>query len=132
MFFLAVLVSLLAFASVTVTLVRMLRLSFRIRKFFLDSLTLSLTLPRAGTVNDFLARRTRARRLTTTLPMLSKAATPVRPGSARKLKLKRPVRLTRIDDLEPAKLALAGGFGGGSGGGSGTTRGALVCDDAPA
>src|SRR5207249_5280999 len=105
-----------AFLSVTVTRVRILRLSLRIRSFFRDSLTLSLTLPLAGTLNDFLASVTRffflLLRLRRTFLTLLKTAVPVSPGVAWKLNLNLPLRSTLIEDFVPAKLALAGGAGG--------------------
>ena len=54
----ALLVSPAEFLSVTVTRTRMLRLGFRIRKLFFDSLSLSVTRPLPGTVKRFLTRVT--------------------------------------------------------------------------
>src|SRR5262245_50112449 len=109
---LAVLVSPAAFLSVTVTRVRILRFSFRTRRFLAESLILSVTLPLAGTLKERRASETRSvvllPRLTSTFLTLLKPAAPVSAGPAWKLKRKRPLRSTRIDDLEPAKLAFAG------------------------
>ena len=113
---LAVLLSPAAFLSETVTLVRILRFRFRIRKAFFESLSLSVTLPLAGTVNDFLTSLTFALRLVRTFLTLSKAAVPVRPAVARKLNLKVRLRLTVIEVFEPEKLAFAGGCAGGRSG----------------
>ena len=85
------------------------RLSVRIRRFALDSLTASVTVPPGRTANGLRARTTRLLalllRLTRIFRTLVNVALPVSAPLARKVNVKPPPRLTLITDFEPAKRA---------------------------
>ena len=99
----AVLVSPAAFRTLTVTRVRILRLSFRILKLRFDSVILRVTVPLVGTENDLLASviflLSRVARPTRTRLRLLKVAVPLRVAVAWKLNLTRRLLVTRIDDF---------------------------------
>ena len=97
------------------TLVVIVRLSLRIRRFARDSLTASLTVPPGRTANGLRARTTSLlallSRLTRIFRTLVNVALPVSAPVARKVNVKPPPRLTLITDFEPAKRARASGGG---------------------